>query len=149
MSGFTKESLTQLLHQDIPMTQALGIEVSHLTGSEIAINAPLDGNTNVHGTAFAGSLYSVMSVAGWAMVANMCKVQLGNLPTVVLKEASIKYRRPLADNLYAMGALDDKAVDQFVKQFQQHNKASIPVQVIIKSDDKTTTDFNGEYVVVG
>ncbi len=148
MAGFTPQSLTALLHQDIPITEALGIEVIELTGSEITIKAPLDGNTNVHGTAFAGSLYSVMSVAGWALVAHMCRVQLGNLPTVVLKHGSIKYRRPLADNLIAISILDDKAVDHFVEQYQQHHKASIKVVVAIKSHDKLATEFTGEYVVV-
>jgi len=147
MSGFSAQELTKILHHEIPITQALGVNIQSLTGTEIELVAPLENNINIHGTAFAGSLYAVMSIAGWSLVANMVKVQLGRLHTVVLKEGNIKYKRPLADNLIAISSLADEDVDSFVSNFQQHNKAQIDVSVVIQTNGKHAAEFLGTYVV--
>ncbi|EOD08869.1 hypothetical protein EMIHUDRAFT_217177 [Emiliania huxleyi CCMP1516] len=57
-----------------PPANLLGIGVAEVDEGSLALHAPLELNHNVHGTAFAGSLYSLELVA---------------------KAGSISYRRPL------------------------------------------------------
>ena len=51
--------------REIPLASALAIEVASCTREEILVRAPLTPNRNLHGTAFAGSLFAVCVLTGW------------------------------------------------------------------------------------
>ena len=61
--AFVDESIAATM----PPAEALGIEVEALDAASgaLSLRAPLAGNTNVHGTAFAGSLYSIAALCAW------------------------------------------------------------------------------------
>jgi thioesterase domain-containing protein len=49
--------LEQLLHQDIPLTQALGLGVRGWQNGELRLGLPLAANLNHKSSMFGGSLY--------------------------------------------------------------------------------------------
>ena len=57
--------LEQLLHQDIPLTQALGLSVLDWSHGELRLSLPLAANLNHKSSMFGGSLYSLSVLAGW------------------------------------------------------------------------------------
>ena len=59
------DELQTLWHRDIPPAAAMAIEVAGYDGRTLSVRAPLAANRNVHGTAFAGSLFSACVLTGW------------------------------------------------------------------------------------
>jgi thioesterase domain-containing protein len=55
-------------HRDIPLAAAMAIEVASYDGRSLTVRAPLAPNRNLHGTAFAGGLFSVCVLTGWGAV---------------------------------------------------------------------------------
>ena len=82
-----------------PPANLLGIGVAEVDEGSLALHAPLELNHNVHGTAFAGSLYSVGVLASYYLGRAWVRRQPhGSLPPqleLVAKAGSISYRRPL------------------------------------------------------
>ena len=67
------ESLQAFLTARIAPARALGVTVA--ATEPVTISAPLEGNLNDKGTGFAGSLFSVAALAGWALVTRWCAVE--------------------------------------------------------------------------
>jgi thioesterase domain-containing protein len=76
--------LQAYLSARIAPARALGLSVEAI--EPLAIAAPLDPNVNDKGTAFAGSLFSVAALTGWAHVMRWCALQ--SLEAEVLLQAS-------------------------------------------------------------
>jgi thioesterase domain-containing protein len=47
------------IHRGIPLSQATGCRITHVTARQIAVDAPLGPNINVHGCGSAGGLNAV------------------------------------------------------------------------------------------
>jgi len=65
----------------------------------VSLSMPIKGNTNVHGTAFAGSLYSLCVLSAWYTLVIHLRNPLGDNSldnaTVVVKSSEIQYKKPL------------------------------------------------------
>ena len=59
--------LQQKIRTGIPLSETMEFEIAELTPNLIRVQAPLAPNVNVHGTGFAGSIYSIAVLAGWAL----------------------------------------------------------------------------------
>jgi len=89
----------------------------------LTLSAPLELNTNVHGTAFAGSLYSVAVLCSYYLARQHLIRTLGGVDavasnyTLVAKAGSIRYRRPVRESrIVARSILPSAAtLDQFRK----------------------------------
>lgn len=88
----------------------LGMRFLDASPGSIAIQAPLEGNRNDKGTMFAGSIYSVMALAGWALARTICKEQAG-ISNVVISESQATYLAPVCSDATATASVDG-AVEQ-------------------------------------
>lgn len=86
-----------LLYNQKPAT-LLGIRVHACSGNYLALSAPLSINTNVHGTSFAGSLYSVIVLTCYYATRSWL-LQQSELQDYILvaKSAKIQYLYPVTD----------------------------------------------------
>src|SRR5262245_66399410 len=84
--------------REIPLAAAIGIETTGYDGGELRVRAPLDANRNVHGTAFAGSLFSVCVLTGWG--STWLALELAGLRgQIVVSESRIRYRKAVAGEI--------------------------------------------------
>ena len=59
----------QLLWSDtIPISEHMGIKIYQYTGRTFETRASLNKNINIHGTMFAGSIFSLATLTGWGML---------------------------------------------------------------------------------
>lgn len=134
----------------------------------LTLSAPLEGvNTNVHGTAFAGSLYSVAVLASYYLGRQYLLEYESNREqqqqqepkyTLVAKAGSIQYKRPVTvpHRIVAQSVLPSQAtLEQFQTQLEQTGKAvmAIPGNIIIspvKDENYDSTDpcMSKEEIVV-
>lgn len=134
-------------HRDIPPAAAMAIEVATYDGRTLTVRAPLAPNRNVHGTAFAGSLFSVCVLTGWGATWLALR-QRGLLGSIVVAESQIKYRKAVAGDLVCACTLDAHAVDAALADYARTGRASLPVACTIDTGGRTAVAFEGNYVVL-
>lgn len=144
----TPTELTCLLHQEIPLTQALGLAVEMAERNRIRVRGPFENNRNLHGTVFAGSIYCFATLAGWCLVHNYCR-ERGLNASVVLRHADIRYQRPLTGNPIAEAWLPDPAeVEAFLHGLHSKGRSRLVVPAELKEGEQVAARFHGEYVAL-
>jgi thioesterase domain-containing protein len=141
-------ALEQILHNEIPISKAMGIRVANFDGASLSLSAPLEPNTNRHGTAFAGSLYSLAVLCGWGLLdLKLAEAKLHK--HIVIQESSIRYLHPVEHGLYAECRLDNDAFKRFLRTLKKHDRARLSLDVTISEDNLPAVEFSGRYVVHG
>jgi thioesterase domain-containing protein len=132
-------------HREIPLAAAMSVAVAGYDGKTLAVRAPLGPNRNLHGTAFAGSLFSVCVLAGWGATWLALREQgLGGL--IVVADSTIRYRKGVVTVLCRCTP-DPDNVRVALEQFAAKGRASVDLVCTIDSDDKPAVTFTGKYVV--
>lgn len=140
--------LTALLHQEIPLVQALGLAVEKAEANRLRLRGPFEANRNLHGTVFAGSIYCFATLAGWSLVHDYCQRQ--QLPAaIMLRHADIRYLRPLTGSPVAEAWLPEpEEVEQFLHGLRSKGRARLLVPAELKEGEQVAARFLGEYVAV-
>lgn len=88
------------LFETIIPAQALGIEVSRHWKNGIELRAPLEKNLNDKGTGFAGSLSSILTLAGWALITRELK-EAGFSADVMVVQSETEFSAPVTTDFTA------------------------------------------------
>lgn len=137
--------LTARLHNLIPLTKAMGAYVAELTDDQLLLTAPLTGNQNHAGSAFAGSLYSLAGVAGWAFLHRLV-TEHGIDAELMLADGRIRYRRPLRDELAARVVVAGDDQQRFIATLRRGHRARLRLAIDLPSSGTPAAQFEGVYV---
>ncbi|WP_027467321.1 YiiD C-terminal domain-containing protein [Deefgea rivuli] len=139
--------LEKTLHEEIPLTRDIGIEVAHATPQRVRLNAPLSPNINHKCTAFGGSLYAVAVLAGWSMVFTRLHAA-GIHAHIVIQDAKIEYLLPVVETINARCELsEDAEFDRCMKLFSRKRRGRIALDVEIITQQGVAVKFCGNYVI--
>lgn len=146
MSDAPLREIDRFLHEKIPLTRAMGVSVEKSDETGLVVTAPLEPNHNHLGTAFGGSLSALATLAGYAML----WLQLGDREAhIVIREGSIRYRRPVRDVLRAVCPRPDPAqLEAFRSTFATTGKAHIKLRVCIEEAGQVCVEFEGDFVAL-
>ena len=125
---------------EIPLSQGIGIQVVSWDGTNLDVEAPLAPNINVHGTAFAGSLYAVGALCGWGLTHLRC-VEADRPASTVIASASIAYRSPCSGPLRARAEWRDQ--DEAWQRYVDTGRSRFTLEIDISGAALLT----GEYAV--
>ena len=124
----------------------MGIGVESYDGATLAARAPLQPNRNLHGTAFAGSLFSLCVLTGWG--ATWLKFRERGLPgVIVVADSRIQYRKAVTGELLCRCTLDVTAVDAALAAFASTGRLRLDLTCTIDVGEKRAVNFTGTYVV--
>ncbi len=141
-------ALEQILHNEIPISRAMGIRVAGYDGASLKLDAPLAPNINHKSTAFGGSLYSLAVLCGWGLLhLKLAEARLHK--HIVIQESSIRYLHPVEHDLHAECRLDEDAFRKFLRTLKKHGRARISLDAVITQDNRPAVEFSGRYVVHG
>jgi thioesterase domain-containing protein len=141
-------ALEQILHNEIPISRALGIRLAGYDGASLSLYAPLEPNLNHKSTAFGGSLYSLAVLCGWGLLhLKLAEARLHK--PIVIQESSIRYLHPVEHDMHAECSLGDAAFNKFLRTLEKHGRARISLDVVITQDNCPAVEFTGRYVVHG
>ena len=139
--------LEAVLHEEIPLTRAMGLTVSEVSEGAISLQAPLQPNINHKSTAFGGSLYSVCVLTGWGMIYSRLS-ELKLHAHIVIQESHIQYIKPVASDIAASCRIDNpEQFQRFIKLFKRKGKSRIQLKVTVHQDDQLAVEFTGNYVI--
>ena len=139
--------LQQMLHKYIPITEAMGIQVIDSDELSLSLAAPLKNNVNDKGTAFGGSLYSLMVLSGWTLIYKYFKQQ--NMECdIVIQQSNIEYLKPVESDFIAKASFESEAqITKVLKMFQRKGMARIKLISEIVQNGETAVSFEGSYVI--
>lgn len=144
----------QRIHDVIPLTRAMAIELCDYDGRSLLVRAPLAPNCNHQGTGFGGSVYSIAVVAAWGLVELMTEDNdiVGH---VVVQQGAMDYLKPAEDSLYALCRLPPEAeVAKFLKAVRRSGRGRMALtsQVYcgepqMSPEQPPVAVFEGKFVV--
>ncbi len=121
------------LRRDIPLARMMDIRIASWDGSSVTLVAPPEPNINDKGCAFGGSLASLMTIAGWALI-RLAMDERGVHGDVYVQDSQIRYLAPVFGELRATARLaEDECVDGYFNTLASRGKARLGVAVEIAS----------------
>ncbi len=137
------EELQSIWHTRIPISKAMGIQATGYDGETLRARAGLAENVNVHGTAFAGSLYAIAALCGWGIT--WLKLREAGLDgSIVIASGHIDYARPVAGDIEVACRFDADAQLAAMAKLRDTGKCRFELSVEIGAGAAL---FNGNYAV--
>jgi len=139
------ECLEQVWHQTIPMSKAMNISVCSYDRFSLFATCDIEFNKNLHNTMFAGSIYTLATLTGWAWV--YFKLQEAEVEgDIVLADGHIKYLAPVPSR--AVAQIDVEDTEDNLAGLEEDKKARFLIKVSVKSGDRVCAQFTGKYVAI-
>ena len=150
----TNDPLAQLLqsvlHQDIPLTREMGVEVISWQDHQLRLHLPLAQNINHKSTLFGGSLYCGAVLAGWGWLYLRLKEAGIDDGHIVIQDGQIQYPLPVKrDGVAICDAPDDASWEKFLKMYQRRGMArlALKTRIVAEGSDEPAVEFVGQYVL--
>jgi thioesterase domain-containing protein len=146
-AGGELEAIERLLHEQIPITRAMGVRVvSRSSDGGVILEAPLEANHNHLHTAFGGSLGALLTLSGYTLL----WLEVGDPHChIVIRDSRISFRRPVKGNLRAICRPPEaKALETFHAEFRTKGRARIELQSTIEEDGGAAVVFHGTFVAL-
>ena len=139
-------NLEKLLHEQIPLAKAMRVSVVKSDTTSVELTSPLEPNHNHLGTAFGGSLSTLMILAGYCRLF----VMMNGTGHVLLKTTSMQFLKPVEEELRAVARIPDpKLCDNFLKTYAKKKRARIILtSEIVLKDGTVACRMSGEFVGV-
>jgi thioesterase domain-containing protein len=137
----TIPDLEHFLFDQIPLVQVMGVKIVEVNSQRSEIQAPLEQNRNHLGTAFGGSLHSMMVLSGYLWLFQNLD-ELGHKSHVVLAKSTAEYLKPVTGLICATcEAPDQMAYQKFLFTFEAKGRARIALNSRIKNHCVLVADF--------
>ncbi len=122
------EALQQKIRESIPLSDAMQFGIDSLSLDAIEVSAPLPPNINIHGTGFAGSIYSVAVLTGWALCTHILEALEIDAELVVAR-AEIRYRAPVTGELRCQTGAESSDRDSFLQDIRERGKGVLQLRI--------------------
>lgn len=122
----------------------MAITVESYKPGALVVSAELAPNTNIHGTAFAGSLYSVQALTCWGLLYLELKRRQIDA-SIILASSKIDYHTTVTAGFEAH-CQDPELAAAFDQLTQQH-KLRRSLTSSVTQDSVSASLFSGEYVL--
>ena len=140
------DSLRSYLAARIAPARALEVRLEAL--DPLTISAPLAPNLNDKGTGFAGSLFSVAALAGWALVMRWCAADSVGAE-VVLQSSTARFLAPARADFRALAHEPPPAQrDKLRRMLARSGRGRTEISVDVKCHEALVMTFSGAYAVV-
>lgn len=141
-------NLENKLHSQIPMTKLMKLHIKSINEEKLITTAPLDININDKGTAFAGSLSTIVTISAWST----CFLKVDNLgyknPMIAIIKSDTSYKAPITKDIVCQTTQPTKKeFDLVEKKLKEKGSASLKIKSQIIENEKTCVEFEGIYVI--
>lgn len=134
----------KFLHEQIPITRAMGVRLVAHDENGFAVEAPVALNSNHLRTGFGGSINAVATLAAYGFLWMELRDPAIH---VVVAESSIRFLRPVRTIIHAIclrpGSEEWAA---FQSRFAEKGKARIALRVNVVEEGHTAAEFEGTFV---
>ena len=136
--------LESYLHNNIPLTAAMGVRVRSLEPS-LVVSAPLAPNLNHQRNAFGGSIATLAISAGWSWL----RLRVDASYDIVIKSCDIEYLAPIRTEFEARCAgATPQELDAFLRRLSTRGRARLTLATEIRSEGETRAKMTAVYVAL-
>ena len=133
------QALEDKIRATIPLAAAMQFSIRELDADHIRVAAPLEPNVNIHGTGFAGSLYSLAVLSGWALCMHL--IELLELDAeLVVGRAEIRYRAPVRGPIECRTACSAAERDAFAAGVRDEGKGRMRLEIAVGDGPEAILD---------
>lgn len=144
-----EQALQQYLHDHIPLSEAMQVEVRRVQPDEVVLAAPLAPNINHRETVFGGSASAVAILAAWSLLHTRL-VSAGIESRLVIQSNTMQYELPINGDFTARSFLAEPADwPQFLRMLSRKGRARIAVTAVLEYDGRQMGRLHGEFVAFG
>jgi thioesterase domain-containing protein len=133
----------------MPPVAAMRFRFDGCDGAVLRMSAPLAANVNDKGSAFGGSMTSLMTFAGWGLV--MLRLQLAGLQAdVFVADSQVRYLKPVYADLKAEAwPAQDQPWETFLQTLARRGRARIHLQArVLDAEGEAAATLAGRYVAI-
>ncbi len=126
----------KLVNDTIPISRYMQWQILSLDDQEISTRTQLQPNINVHGTGFAGSVYSAAMATGWTLMkAWNDSNQYEN--TLLAAEANIKYLSPVYCDFVCHAGIKIPSAEysKLVARLNQKSSVGFPLTIEVSCEN--------------
>lgn len=140
--------LERYIHQQIPITAAMGVEVIEATVDRVILSAPLAANINHRETVFGGSAAAIATLAAWTLIlVRMRAEELGG--RLVIARNSMEYQKPITDDFTAIATANDlNSWRKFVAGLERKGRGRVTATSALILNDEQVAVFEGQFVAM-
>ncbi len=127
--------LVQFIRDEIPLAHTMDLQLAGCDADCLSLSAPLAPNVNDKGCAFGGSLVSLMTLSGWALVELALRRHSLDCD-VFVAESGVQYLAPLWEDFRSDARLAaDADWPTFFSTLAARGRARIAVECVVPGDD--------------
>ena len=142
------EELQKKLHNEIPLTKLMNINIKEYNEKELITTAPLNININDKGTAFGGSLSTMTIISSWSLCWLISKELGFNSKNIVVIKHENSYKKPVTKDIVCYTQKpSQQEIATLKEKLQTKKSASIKINSIIIENNETCVEFQGYYVI--
>jgi thioesterase domain-containing protein len=142
------EAVERYLHEQIPLSRQMGIQVTTCDGTGVRLTAPLAPNINHMGTVFGGSASAVAMLCGWGLM----HARIADLPFatgLVIRRNRMEFDSPIDGDFAAWCAAPGAdTLAQFDASLADQGKARLELGVELLIGERRAASFAGVYVAL-
>lgn len=141
--------LEALWHEHFPLSKTMDVRVTDFTEHRLTTRTRLAPNTNIHNTAFAGSLYAIESLTAWGVL-YLELYHAGFDASIIHARGNIEFDAPVRDDIVAVS--DFSGNGYIFDELRASGKArlTLTTEVFAAADSQKAepaSRFEGLYVV--
>ncbi len=140
--------MTAYLHEEIPLTKAMGLACAAWDGRAVTLAVPLGPNLNHADTAFGGSISSAAILAGYCLIYLMLRErQISNRLLIIKSE--IEYLRPIDADMAATACLpSEKDLHTFLEAIHRKRRARLALESQVTCKGLLAARHTGHYIAM-
>jgi thioesterase domain-containing protein len=140
--------LQKYLHERIPISKAMGVEVLEATVDGVKLAAPLSPNINHRETVFGGSASAVAILSAWSLLYLRLKNENMN-SRIVIQRSTITYEQPITDMFTSSSVVCDPSDWlKFITTLKRRKRARVKIRSILECNERKVGEFEGDFVAI-
>lgn len=142
-----EKTFEETLFKLIPQTKNLGIQIAKIDEHQLTVRGDYALNKNHLDIVFGGSIAAISITTAWSLVQSKIE-QAGLKGNLVIKRQEIDYLLPVKTDFECVASFQSAGDwENFGKTYQEKGRARIVVSAQILSESKTTSKFQGVFVL--
>ncbi|MEH6532192.1 MAG: bifunctional GNAT family N-acetyltransferase/hotdog fold thioesterase [Photobacterium frigidiphilum] len=138
------QELQELWQYQIPISDKMGIKISQYTGYRFEVSALINANLNPSEFMFAGSIFTMATLAGWGFIWMLIKERKLEAD-IVLVDSHIRYVSPVKERPRAVVSVETLSGD--FDRLATGRKGRVIVEVNVYSGETLASTFTGTYML--
>ncbi|WP_330961649.1 bifunctional GNAT family N-acetyltransferase/hotdog fold thioesterase [Photobacterium sp. 53610] len=138
------QELQDVWQSQIPISDKMGVKISQYTGYRFEVSALLNANLNPRATMFAGSIFTMATLAGWGFLWMLLRERQLKAD-IMLVDSRIRYSAPVKSRPRAVTGVETLTGD--LDRIANGRKGRMVVEVQVFSDETLAATFTGTYML--